>query len=203
MATLKPAQIHTLARRAGFSADREEAVIATAIAMAESGGDPRAHNDNPNTRDDSYGLWQINMFGALGPERRRDLGLTRDDELFDPATNARAARHVFKQQTFTAWSVFKSEAYKRHLDAARQAAAGPGVGPTEDDLTTEELLDALGSPEGQAILRRAVNQEVTAVLRAGFAGHAPGLDDEQRTRVRPSQRWLFATIERIRRKLDA
>jgi|GEM_PF-5498644 len=36
-----------------------------------------------------------------------------------------------------------------------------------------------------------------------FAGHAPGLDDEQRTRIGPSQRWLFATIEKIRRKLDA
>jgi Lysozyme like domain len=199
MATLETSRIHTLARQAGFSADREEAVIATAIALAESGGDPRAHNDNANTRDDSYGLWQINMFGALGPERRRDLGLTRDDELFDPATNARAARHVFKQQGFLAWSVFKSEAYKRHLDAARQAA---GLQP-EADLTTEELLDALASSEGQAILRRAVNEEVTAVLRAGFAGHAPGLDDEQRTRIRPSQHWLFATIEKIRRKLDA
>ena len=70
-------------------------------------------------------------------------------------------------------------------------------------MTKDELLDALSSPQGQQILRKAVNEEVTAVLRAGFAGHAPGLDDEQRTRIGPSQRWLFATIEKIRRKLDA
>lgn len=87
--------------------------------------------------------------------------------------------------------MFNSEAYKRHLDAARQAAAGRGA------------AGRARLPEGQAILRAAVNREVVAVLRAGFAGHAPGLDDEQRTRIRPSQHWRFATVEKIRRKLDA
>ena len=162
MATLSAKEILDFALRAGFSPNGEEAVTATAIALAESGGDPHAHNDNASTGDDSYGLWQINMIGDIGPERRKVLGLTRNEELFDPATNARAARHVFKQQTFTAWSVFKNQRYKQHLGAARQAATqlkvsgfAFGIEP-EPDLTVEELLDALESPRGMAILRRVI-----------------------------------------------
>ena len=67
-------------------------------------------------------------------------------------------------------------------------------------MTKDELLDALSSPQGQQILRKAVNEEVTAVLRAGFGRHAPGLGDDER--VRPSQRWLFTTVDKIRKKLD-
>ena len=121
MATLSARDILTFAGNAGFSSDREEAVIATAIALAESNGNPRAHNDTPATGDDSYGLWQINMIGELSPERRRQFGISENEQLFDPATNAHAARIVFKQQTFNASSIL-DERYKDHLDRARQAA---------------------------------------------------------------------------------
>ena len=40
--------------------------IMAAIAMAESGSNAEAHNDNANTGDNSYGLWQINMLGSMG-----------------------------------------------------------------------------------------------------------------------------------------
>lgn len=50
------------------------ALIASAIAMAESGGLSDALNDNPATRDYSVGLWQINYFGDLGPERTAEYG---------------------------------------------------------------------------------------------------------------------------------
>jgi hypothetical protein len=178
MARLSANEILDVALRAGFSPDREEAVIATAIALAESGGDPRAHNPKPP--DNSFGLWQINMIGALGPDRRQKLGLSRNDELFDPQTNARAAHLVFLEakQQFTPWSTFTRpaghEPYKDHLGAARQAAtqlkAPPftfGIEP-EPDLTTEELLEALESDRGQKALQAAV----TRVLRV-----ATGPDD--------------------------
>jgi hypothetical protein len=178
MATLSAQEILAIAFRAGFSPDREEAVIATAIALAESAGNPRAHNDKPP--DDSFGLWQINMLGELGPDRRQKLGLSRNEELFDPSTNARAARLVFleAQSRFTPWSTFtkppEHERYKDHLDVARQAAtqltasqATSGVEP-EADLTIEELLDALESDRGQ----RALQAAVIRVLRV-----ATGPDD--------------------------
>lgn len=111
-----------LARSAGFST--EQAVIMAAIAMAESGGRLRAHNDNRSTGDDSYGLWQINMIDRLGPERRRQFGIGSNSALFDPVTNARAARQVYLSQGFGAWSVYKSGAYRQYLPEARRAITG-------------------------------------------------------------------------------
>jgi N-acetylmuramoyl-L-alanine amidase len=69
----------------------------------------------------------------------------------------------------------------------------------EVDMTTDELLDALESDRGQRALASAVRQ----TLRAGFAGHAPGLNDSEEKRVGPSQAWLFGTIEKIRNKVQA
>lgn len=77
--------------------------LMAAVALAESGGNPTAHNAKPP--DDSYGLWQINMLGKLGPERRRKLGIQSNTELFNPATNARAMRMILDEQGLKAWSV--------------------------------------------------------------------------------------------------
>jgi hypothetical protein len=157
MAMLSTLEIYSLARGAGFS--RDEAVIATAIAFAESGGNPRAHNDDETTGDDSFGLWQINMLGKLGPDRRQRLGLSRNEELFDPPTNARAARLVFldQQRSFTPWTTFKKQKHEVHLGPARQAAQqfeAPGFAlglGVEQDVTEAEL-------------RKVVNEETTRVL---------------------------------------
>ena len=111
-----------LARSAGFST--EQAVIMAAIAMAESSGRAKAHNDNRSTGDDSYGLWQINMIDRLGPERRRQFGISSNAALFDPTTNAKAARLVYLSQGFGAWSVYRNGAYRQYLPAARRAISG-------------------------------------------------------------------------------
>jgi hypothetical protein len=120
--SLPVSNLGSLARSAGFPV--EQAVIMAAIAMAESSGRARAHNNNRSTGDDSYGLWQINMIDRLGPERRRQLGIGSNDALFDPATNARAARQVYLSQGFGAWSVYKNGAYRQYLPEARRAITG-------------------------------------------------------------------------------
>lgn len=102
-----------LAQQAGFTAS--QARIMAAIAMAESSGNPRAHNPNWRTGDDSYGLWQINMLGDMGPSRRRAFGIRNNSQLFDPLVNARAAKTIFDWQGFNAWSVYRSGAYRRFL----------------------------------------------------------------------------------------
>ncbi len=111
-----------LARNAGFAG--ENAAIMAAIAMAESGGRPGAHNPNRATGDNSYGLWQINMIDRLGPERTKQFGIRRNEDLFDPGANAMAARKVHGSQGFGAWSVYRSGAYLQYLPAARQALGG-------------------------------------------------------------------------------
>jgi Lysozyme like domain len=146
MAKMSGAKVALAARDAGF---RDETLVTmVAIARAESGWDPRAHNATPP--DDSYGLWQINMLGKLGPERRREFGIETNDALFDPATNARAARLIHKQQGLRAWSVFKHGTYEKFIDDARTAveaahlAAETGRTVTaEDDITAEEAKAAL------------------------------------------------------------
>lgn len=64
---------------------------AWAIAKKETHGRPLAHNLNPWTGDDSYGLFQINMRGDLGPSRRAYYKLPSNKALLDPVTNAKVA----------------------------------------------------------------------------------------------------------------
>jgi len=116
----KPLEYNSLERLAvegGFTP--EQAKIMAAIALAESSGRARALNDNTDTGDLSYGLWQINMIDyptyKLGEERRKQMKLKDNDELYDPAVNVRAAKMIFDQQGYDAWSVYKSGAYKKFL----------------------------------------------------------------------------------------
>lgn len=117
MSKLSPEQIAQAAHHAGFRGD--DLTTAVAIALAESAGDPRAHNGMPP--DNSYGLWQINMIGALGPERRHQFHLDRNAELFDPETNAKAAYAISgRGESFRPWTTYTSGAYRSHLDEARR-----------------------------------------------------------------------------------
>jgi hypothetical protein len=110
------AQLEAIALHAGAS--RNEAVQLAAIAMAESSGHAGAHNTNASTGDNSYGLWQINMLGAMGPERRQAFGIASNDALFNPLTNASAALHMLRTQGWHAWSTYSSGAYQQYLPRA-------------------------------------------------------------------------------------
>lgn len=112
--TLTRSQIAGYAAAAGFKGSAIDTIVA--IILAESGGNPLAHNTNAGTGDNSYGLAQINMLGTLGPARRQQFGISSNDQLFDPATNLRAAYAVSGGGTsWTPWSVYKSGAYRQYL----------------------------------------------------------------------------------------
>ncbi|NDB62039.1 hypothetical protein EB001_26910 [bacterium] len=77
---------------------------AWAIAKKESGGRPMALNLSKRTGDSSYGLFQINMIGDLGPDRRDKFNLTSNYELFNPVLNAQIAFHMSNGgENWTAW----------------------------------------------------------------------------------------------------
>jgi len=61
---------------------------AWSIAKRESNGRPLAYNGDRKTGDSSYGVFQINMIGDLGPDRLEKFNLKSNKELFDPVTNA-------------------------------------------------------------------------------------------------------------------
>jgi hypothetical protein len=121
--SLSMPQLLRLALDAGFN--RKQAITMAAIIMAESGGKPREHNNNPQTGDDSLGLAQINMLGSLLKPRLRQFGISDKWALLDPTTNLRAAWQVFNEVggNFSPWSVFRSNAYSAYLPAARAAMA--------------------------------------------------------------------------------
>jgi hypothetical protein len=77
---------------------------AWAIAKKESNGRPLAFNGNAKTGDSSYGIFQINMLGMLGPDRRNKYELDHNADLFNPVVNAKIAFRMSKGgEDWSAW----------------------------------------------------------------------------------------------------
>ena len=75
------------------------------IVGKESARRPGALNPDAGTGDLSYGLFQINMLGNLGPDRRKRFGLSSNEMLYDPLKNAEVAYAMSNQGTnWNAWS---------------------------------------------------------------------------------------------------
>ena len=90
--------------KAGFSPQDLPTMIE--IARRESGFNRLALNPDTSTGDLSYGTFQINMLGDMGPERRKQFGIEKNEQLYDLDTNAKAAKIIKDQQGFGAWSVY-------------------------------------------------------------------------------------------------
>ena len=114
----------------------ENLIMALAISKRESGWDPGAFNGNSNTGDKSYGLFQINMIGDLGPARREQYGLTKNEELLDPKVNIRAAYMLSSNGTnFHHWGGYKGmeDNYNTDMSGARSIISSMGLGDAAFD----------------------------------------------------------------------
>ena len=87
---------------------------ACAIAKAESNGRPLAFNGNVKTGDNSYGVFQINMLGELGSDRREKFDLDSNAELLNPVVNAQIALHM--TDGGEDWSSWTSKNSRRYLE---------------------------------------------------------------------------------------
>jgi hypothetical protein len=86
---------------------------AWAVAMKESTGRPRSHNDNPDTGDNSHGLFQINMIGSLGPARLKQYKLDSYEDLFNPLVSAKIAFQMSDGgKNWSAWNGIGSSTTK-------------------------------------------------------------------------------------------
>lgn len=117
--SLTPAGIATLALRAGCSATN--AVTATAISMAESGGSPSAQGDialMDSTWDWSAGLWQIR-----GLRAQRGTGQLRDSIANQKAATNAAGMYVISSgcTSWGAWTTYTRGLYRSYLTVAAQA----------------------------------------------------------------------------------
>ena len=135
----------SILKQAGFNGQALQ--VAYAIVMAESSGNARAHNPNAGTGDNSYGLFQINMLGAMGPERRKAFGLKNNEQLFDPLTNAKIAYRMSNGgKNWTPWSTYNRGDYKKYL-----GSSGASVSNYDSSITsTATSGGGTGSPASRS-----------------------------------------------------
>lgn len=166
MVKLTPEQIYAVCRQAGFSPD--QSVTWTAIALAESGGDPEAHNPHG---EDSWGLFQVNV----DPDVRENPW----GNLTDPLVNAKAAFEISGGGTnLRPWTVTHASNqgtahdYRNYMDEARAAAGGAYAG---DFSGVSGYHDA--SPTGAAEPDVLMSPAAAAPLATGEDSDADGALD--------------------------
>lgn len=120
---LSDAQLLTLTQKYFGDLGPEVVRMMFAVARAESGGDTTAHNLNAKTRDDSHGLWQINVRPDANPQYA-------NVNLRDPDTNAKAARAIYDAQGVKAWGAYNAGTYQKFL------------GGQDSKMTPEQIAQA-------------------------------------------------------------
>ncbi len=101
---LTQAELKSLLKAVGF--EGKALRTAWAVAMKESNGRPKAFNGDLSTGDNSYGIFQINMLGSLGEDRREKFDLQSNKQLFDPVTNAEIAFHMTNGgEDWSSWKI--------------------------------------------------------------------------------------------------
>lgn len=161
------ARLAALAKSVGMA----DPNLMAAVALAESGGNPRSLNQNTNGTWDA-GLWQINQIHGY-PQSK----------LFDPAYNARAAKAILGRQGIGAWAAYNNGSYRQFLQRGGFAgwygaggqfvADGPqlvGVGDGGPELVTVQPMAKGG-----------------LVGRIGRLGQLPEIDDRRAPKP-PKQR---------------
>lgn len=135
-----------LARNVGLSGER--AIIAVAIAKAESGLNQAAVGDTALVDakwGPSIGLWQVRSLKAdKGTGRARDA-----NRLADPVFNARAMFQISNGGTnWRPWSVYTSGAYRQHLTAVRQVAGSMAPKPAGGYKVSSGAYEQPGTGNG-------------------------------------------------------
>ena len=116
--TLTKAQVKDYALAAGFNPSEASTVVG--IAGGESRRDPTNNTKRSGLfkerGEDSVGLMQINWGYHKDRGWLQNLGITSREQLFDPATNMKAAKYLYDGSgNFSDWTVFNEGIYKGWL----------------------------------------------------------------------------------------
>jgi hypothetical protein len=91
--------------------------MAWAIAKSESNARPMAYNGNRKTGDSSYGIFQINMLGELGIDRKEKFELKSNILLFDPVINSEITYYMTKGgKDWSSWSSLNGARFKEFVN---------------------------------------------------------------------------------------
>lgn len=180
MAKLTVQQIAGYAQAAGFPP--EELARATAVALAESGGDPAASHVNTNGSVD-YGLWQINTVHG---------GLLNQGDKFNPLDNAKMALTVWRGagNKWTPWAAYNNGSSQGFMAQATLAAAKPvppaspaGASASASATASGETGQAGGTAQGSAVATNPVADAISSALSplTGLADAVTGLVEKIKT----------------------
>jgi hypothetical protein len=150
MAKRTPGEIYAAARAAGLSA--AAAVVATAVALAESGGDDQVLGDvslQNSTWGPSVGIWQIRTLKSeTGTGSDRDILALRGN----PGRQAQAMRNISNGGTnWKPWSVFTSGAYRQYLGQAQGAGSSSTAGGAVTPVGLDDITGGIGSTAAAAV----------------------------------------------------
>jgi hypothetical protein len=145
------------------------------VMMAESGGHATSHNTNAGTGDNSYGLFQINMLGSMGPSRRKQYSLGSNDDLFNPDTNARVAYEMSAGgKNWSPWSTYKSGAYQKYEAAWNDTVKSSGLKGYSQGIWRVPKDQAANIHGDEMLLTASVATAVRDNVAKGRAGQSGG-----------------------------
>lgn len=160
-----PGDIYATARAAGLNS--AQAVIATAIALGESGGDDTSVGDQSRqtpTWGPSVGLWQIRTLVAeTGTGSDRDIRALQGN----PARQAQAMFHISESgKNWTPWKVYTKGTYSKFMGQATAAMTGgtaiTGVSPIGlPSVATDYVNDKVSE---------AVDKSRELLIKLAFSG---------------------------------
>lgn len=104
---LSDEQLDEILKQAGFKGNGLK--MAKAIAFYESTNRPMSLNRS----SECYGLFQINMSGSMGPNRREKYGLKSNEDLYNPLINAQIAYQM--SNGGSNWSAWSTETLAKKL----------------------------------------------------------------------------------------
>lgn len=145
------------------------------VMMAESGGHATSHNTNASTGDNSYGLFQINMLGSMGPARRKQYGLNSNEDLFNPDTNARVAFTMSGGgSNWSPWSTYKNGAYQKYEPQWNEVVKTSGLKGYSQGAYRVPKDQAANIHSDEMILTASVATAVRENMAKGRAGQSGG-----------------------------
>lgn len=164
-AVLTQKQVYLLAREHG--ATPLQAVVTSAVVMAESGGRVRAFNGSNSNGTWDAGLGQINQIHGYSKE-----------ELFDPHKNMEAIKKIsggFKN--WSPWVAYNTGAYRRFMSKKDSLlkAKGPSKVKGTKGASPSTERPAISNAEAQMAASFAGGLPGTEILAADIPG-IPGLD---------------------------
>lgn len=157
MATITPVQAYAAARSAGFPPTTARQMVA--IAQRESSLNPGVVGTINAAKETSYGLWQINWKDAGIRALLQRNGITDPAQLYDPATNARAAALLWggnDANLNTAWYINRTGNQYGYAEKYQQNLANlPAVEDLEAVYTGAGRLGGGGGGGGNSTVATA------------------------------------------------